>query len=143
MFKLLSKFFIIYSFVSFGFGSHLRPNDLEFSICIGNILCLGLLYTYVYITKCIVLQLFSLKKTALYYFWKKLKNICIRPMHMIILKTKHQDICIIILHIVFDTVVPRFLKMQYAPLLEALLLAHRSICRITFNLFSPTPAVIQ
>lgn len=68
---------------------------------------------------------------------------CISPMHMIILKTIHQDICIIILHIVFDTVVPRFLKMQYAPLLEALLLAHRSICRITFNLFSPTPAVIQ
>lgn len=74
MFRLLSKFFIIYSFVSFGFGSHLRPNDLEFSICIGNILCVGLLYTYVYITKCIILQLFSLKKTALYYFWKKFEK---------------------------------------------------------------------
>lgn len=86
MLRLLSKFFIIYSFVSFGFGSHLGPNDLECSICIGNILCLGLLYTYVYITKCIVLQLFSLKKTALYYFWKKLKYICISPMHMISLK---------------------------------------------------------
>lgn len=86
MFRLFLKFFIIYFFVSFGFVFYLGFNDLEFLICIGNIFCLGFFYIYVYIIKCIVLWLFFFKKIVLYYFWKKLKYICISFMYMISLK---------------------------------------------------------
>lgn len=82
MLRLPLKFFILYSFVGFRFWSLLGPNGLEYAICIGNILFLGFLYTYACIKKCIVVRLFSkppIKKTALYYFWEDLRNICISP----------------------------------------------------------------
>lgn len=85
MLRLSLKFFILYSFVGFGFWSLLGPNDLESAICIGNILLyffLGFLYTYACIknaSSCDCFQSPLLKRRHCITSEKDLRNICISP----------------------------------------------------------------